>query len=709
MTADGVEPPEPTPPEAAGPPAIASMPVSLTPGQPLQRERPRRDWEDVRGPVISPYPPIADYAFLSDCEVTALVAPSGAIEWMCLPRMDSPSVFGAILDRDAGRFRFGPENVSEPADRRYLPGTLVVETSWDCDEGWIVVRDCLLMGPWRHEHPGRSSHTRPPTDYDAEHTLLRTVRCVQGSAQLVLDCEPVFDYGRVRGSWQHTERGYYQASITPENGDITLTLTSDVRIGLEGPSARARTLLHEGDTRYVALSWGSVAPPEDYAEAYHRQVWTAHHWQHWLARGEFPDHRWRSYLARSALTLKGLTFAPTGAIAAAATTSLPETPGGERNWDYRYSWIRDATFALWGLFTLGFDWEANDYFAFLTDVVERDRGDMQIVYGIDGRSELPEQLLKHLRGYQSAQPVRVGNDAYSQQQNDVWGVVLDSLYLHTKSRDRLDERVWQMARNQVEHALEHWREPDRGIWEVRGSPQHFTSSKLLCWVAADRGARLARIREDPDAARRWQLAADEIHADICANALDDRGVFCQHYETNALDASLLLMPLLRFLPPDDPRVRATVLAIADELTKDGLVMRYRADETDDGLSGPEGTFTICSFWLVSALSEIGEHRRARDLCEKVLSHASPLQLYAEEIEASSGRHLGNFPQAFTHLALINAVMHVIEHDEEEARLALGGSTERPRHAANGRLRHPANDRLPHPDSDRLADGGTNPP
>ena len=687
MIADSMEPPKARPAETGMPVDAAAMPVSPASGDPPPHERLRRDMEDVRGPVLSPYPPIADYAFLSDCEVTALVAPSGAVEWMCLPRMDCPSVFGAILDRDAGRFRLGPENVSEPADRRYLPGTLVVETSWDCDEGWIVVRDCLLMGPWRHQHPGRSSHTRPPTDYDAEHTLLRTVRCVQGSAQLVLDCEPVFDYGQVRGSWQHGERGYYEASITSPDSGLTLTLTSDVRIGLEGPSARARTLLHEGDTRYVALSWGSVPPPADYAEAYDRLVWTAHHWQHWLARGQFPDHRWRSHLARSALTLKGLTFAPTGAIAAAATTSLPESPGGERNWDYRYSWIRDATLALWGLFTLGFDWEANDYFAFLTDVVERDRGDLQIVYGIDGRRDLTELTLKHLRGYQGAQPVRIGNDAYSQQQNDVWGVVLDSLYLHTKSRDRLDERVWQMARNQVEHALEHWREPDRGIWEVRGPPKHFTSSKLMCWVAADRGARLAKIRDDPDAARRWQLAADEIHADICANALDDRGVFCQHYETSALDASLLLMPLLRFLPPDDPRIRATVLAIADELTKDGLVLRYRSEETEDGLSGKEGTFTICSFWLVSALSEIGEHRRARDLCEKVLSHASPLQLYAEEIEATSGRHLGNFPQAFTHLALINAVMHVIEHDEEEARTALSGASERPR-SANGRLWYP---------------------
>jgi alpha,alpha-trehalase len=621
---------------------------------------------------FSPYPPIADYAFLSDCEVTALVAPGGSIEWMCLPRMDCPSVFGALLDRDAGWFRLGPEDATVPADRRYLPGTMVLETTWNSGDGWLIVRDCLVMGPWRHSHPERTTHVRPPTDYDAEHTLLRMVSCVGGAVQLTLDCEPAFDFGRLRGRWRHTDHGYQQALIQPDGAELGLTLTSDMRIGVEGPSARARTLLREGDTRFCALSWGSRKPPRDYEEAYKRLTWTAHHWQHWLARGCFPDHRWRSYLMRSALTLKGLTFAPTGAIAAAATTSLPETPHGERNWDYRFSWIRDATFALWGLFTLGFEWEASDYFAFLTDVVERDEGDLQIVYGIDGRSGIDEYVLEHLHGYQGARPVRVGNAAHEQIQHDVWGVVLDSLYLHTRSRDRLDERVWRMAKHQVEHALEHWREPDCGIWEIRGEPQHFTSSKLLCWVAADRGARMARLREDADTARLWQKAADEIHADICANALDERGVFCQHYGTEALDASVLLMPLLRFLPPDDPRIRATVLAIADELTRDGLVLRYRVEETDDGLAGEEGAFTICSFWLVSALSEIGEHRRARDLCEKVLSYASPLLLYAEEIDPRSGRHLGNFPQAFTHLALINAVMHVVKNEQAAQRMAING-------------------------------------
>jgi GH15 family glucan-1,4-alpha-glucosidase len=619
---------------------------------------------------FSPYPPIADYGFLSDCEVTALIAPSGSVEWMCLPRMDGPSIFGSLLDRDAGWFRFGPGDMSVPADRRYLAGTMVLETVWDCGEGWIVVRDCLVVGPWRHRHPERGSHRRPPTDYDAEHILLRTVRCTNGAVQLVMDCAPAFDYGRRRELWNYTERGFHQVRVQPAGLDLALTLTSDIRIGVEGSSAQARTLLRDGDTRFCALSWGRQPPPEDFEDANQRMLWTAHHWRHWLAHGKLPDHRWRAHLTRSALTLKGLAYAPTGAIAAAATTSLPEAPKGERNWDYRYSWIRDATFALWGLFTLGYEWEANDYFAFIADILERDHEDLQIVYRIDGSKNLDEYELDHLHGYQGAKPVRIGNAAYSQRQNDVWGAVLDSLYLHTKSRDWLDDRVWRMARTQVERALEHWREPDRGIWEVRGEPKHFTSSKMMCWVAVDRGARLARIRDDQEAARQWQQAADEIHADICANALDERGVFCQHYDTTALDASLLLMPLVRFLPPDDKRIRDTVLAIADELSIDGLVSRYQVEQTDDGMTGLEGTFTICSFWLVSALVEIGEHQRARDLCEKVLSYASPLLLYGEQIDPRSGRHQGNFPQAFTHLALINAVMHVVRHEQQAARRAL---------------------------------------
>jgi GH15 family glucan-1,4-alpha-glucosidase len=422
--------------------------------------------------------------------------------------------------------------------------------------------------------------------------------------------------------------------------------------------------MKEGEELFCALGWSENSPvPKSFDEAYRRLVWTAHHWQHWLDRGSFPDHAWATYLERSALTLKGLTYAPTGALFAAGTTSLPEAPHGERNWDYRYSWIRDSTFMLWSLYSLGFDWEANDFFYFIADVAEGAE-ELQVMYGVGGERSLEETTLDHMSGYEGARPVRIGNAAYNQRQHDVWGVLLDSVYLHTRSRDTLDERVWPILKRQVEAAIANWRKPDRGIWEVRGEPKHFTSSKMFCWVACDRGARLAELREDDEHVARWQAAADEIHADICERGVDERGVFVQHYDTTALDASLLLLPLVRFLPPSDPRIRATVFAIADELTEHGLVLRYRTEETDDGMEGREGTFMICSFWLVSALSEIGEHDRACSLCERLLGMASPLGLYAEEIDARSGRHLGNFPQAFTHLALINAVMHVIRGEQQ---------------------------------------------
>jgi GH15 family glucan-1,4-alpha-glucosidase len=619
--------------------------------------------------VRSPFPPIGDYAFLSDCESSALVAPSGNVEWMCLPRMDSPSVFGAMLDRDAGGFRFGPADMMVPAARRYLPGTMILETSWGTPTGWIIVRDVLLIGPWRHEDERSHGHRRAPTDYDADHVLLRMVRCVNGEVQLVMHCSPVFDYGRQPTSWRYVGEGYHLAEAEGYGSQPSIRLTTDLRLGFEGTRATARTLLKEGDQRYVAMSWNGHEGPPTVGEAYRRLVWTAHHWQHWLGRGRFPDHPWRSHLERSALTLKGLTFGPSGALLAAPTTSLPETPGGERNWDYRFTWIRDSTLALWALNTLGFDWEADDFFCFIADVAERS-DELQIMYGVDGEKDLSEELLKHLHGYMGSRPVRIGNGAFDQRQHDVWGALLDSVYIHTASRDGLDDRMWPILSRFVEAALEHWREPDRGIWEVRGEPRHFTSSKVMCWVAADRGARLARLREDYEVAERWQRAADEMHADICANGVDERGVFVQYYGTTALDASTLLIPLVQFLPADDARVRATVNAIDKELTDDGLVLRYRVEQTDDGLTGEEGSFTICSFWLVSALAMIGEHARARKLCEKLLSFASPLGLYAEEIDPSSGQHLGNFPQAFTHLGLINAVLHVIAAEQQPTKVAL---------------------------------------
>ncbi len=615
-------------------------------------------------PGGSPFPPISDYGFVSDCEVCALVAPSGNVEWMCLPRMDGPSVFAAMLDRDAGSFRLGPADVTVPSSRQYLPGTMVLETTWGLPGGWAVVRDALLIGPWPDDAARSPTHQRVPTDYRAERVLLRTIRCLNGSVDMLLECEPAFDYGRRRGTWQHTGPGYGQAQA--RTGDQTqLRLTTDLKLGFEGGRAIARRQLRAGEQAFCALSWGDASPPADFGEAHQRLGVTADFWHDWLGRGRFPDHPWREHLERSALTLKGLIYAPTGALLAAATSSLPETPGGQRNYDYRYTWLRDSTFMLWGLYTLGLDRDADDFFYFLADIAGQDT-DLQIMYGIAGERQLDESELDHLSGYEGARPVRIGNGAWDQRQHDVWGVLLDSLYLHTRSRDRLDERRWPVIRHQVESALRHWREPDQGLWEVRGPAQHFTASKIMCWVAADRGAKLALLRGEPGLAADWRHAADEIHADVCARGVDKRGVFCQHYETTALDASVLLIPLVGFLPPDDERVRATVLAIADELSEDELVLRYRVEETDDGFEGEEGTFTICSFWLVSGLTEIGEVTRARALCEKLLSLASPLLLYAEEIDPHTGRHLGNFPQAFSHLALINAVMHLIREDQHIA-------------------------------------------
>jgi alpha,alpha-trehalase len=610
----------------------------------------------------SPFPPIADYAFLSDCHTSALVAADGSVEWMCVPRFDSASIFGALLDRRAGSFRVGPWGVQVPLSVRYVPGTMILETTWMCPSGWMIVRDGLTIGEWHNEHADETSHTRPPTDNDADHMMIRSIECLQGQVQVEAVCEPILDYGRAPAEWKLTSEDWSTADAT--DGAMTLRLHSDLRIGIEGSRARARHTLVEGEHRFMALSWShGLEGPSGGEDARRRLELTAHYWRTWLAGGRFPDHRWRGHLHRSALTLKGLTYAPTGATVAAPTTSLPETPGGERNWDYRYCWMRDATFTLWGLHALGFDWEADDFMQFVADLKRDEDGALQIMYGLGGECDLTETLLDHLHGYDGAVPVRIGNGAYNQKQNDVFGSVLDSVYLHTKMGGHIPQRLWPVLMDQVKCALEVWDKPDQGIWEARGEPKHYVSSKLMCWVAADRGARIAELQGEKELAQEWQAAADMIREDILTRGVSERGVFRQHYDTDALDASTLLIPINRFLPPEDSRVEATVLAIADELTESGFVLRYKVDETDDGLHGEEGTFLICSFWLVSALSEIGEKQRASQLCEKLLAHASALGLYAEELEAASGRHLGNYPQAFTHLALINAVMHVIGDEE----------------------------------------------
>ena len=605
----------------------------------------------------SPFPPIADYAFLSNCHTGALVAADGGVDWLCVPRFDSPSVFGSLLDRAAGVFRLGPFGINVPTDRSYEPGTNVLTTTWHTPSGWLVVRDALTMGPGSPEDRV-TPHTRPPADADADHLLVRTAECFEGTVQIELVCEPVFDYGRTPADWTLGEGGRHFADAS--GAGQTIRLQTDLNLGIEGNRVRARHTLVKGERAYCSLSWADgLASPDDVEDAKARLETTVRLWRDWLGRARVPDHRWRHVLERSALVIKGLTYIPTGATVAALTTSLPETPGGERNWDYRYTWMRDTTFTLQALHYLNLDLEAEEFMQFVADLEANEDGGLQIMYGIDGRRSLTESTRDDLSGYAGARPVRLGNGAFDQRQNDVFGAVLDSILLHTRRSQRLPRALWPIVQAQAECATRAWREPDQGIWEARGEPQHYVSSKLMCWVALDRAAKLAAIRGVPDLEKVWQATSEVIRTDILAQGVSPRGVLRQHYETDALDASTLLAATFGFLPADDDRMRATVLAVADELTEHGFALRYRTDETDDGLSGKEGTFLICSFWLVSALAIIDERQRSCDLMERLLRIASPLGLYAEEFDTETARHLGNFPQAFSHLALIEAAGRII--------------------------------------------------
>jgi len=612
----------------------------------------------------SPFPPIADHAFLSDCHTGALIAPDGAVAWLCVPSFDSPSIFANLLDRQAGYFRLAPFGINHPAARVYEPGTNVLVTTWKTPSGWIEIRDALTMGP----HDGEDEvtpHSRPPADEDAEHLLVRTARCIAGTVEVELVCEPVFDYGRTPARWTMPEDGSRHTADASGAG-LTIRLQTNLALGIEGDRIRARRALHPGEEIFCSLSWASgLASAHDVEDAKGRLDNTTRYWRTWLDRARMPDHHWRDPIQRAALTIKGLTYMPTGATVAALTTSLPETPGGERNWDYRYTWMRDSTFTLQALHYLNLDWEADEFMQFIADLVPNDNGALQIMYGIDGRRDLTEYTRDDLSGYAGASPVRVGNGAFDQTQNDVFGAVLDSILLHTRRSQRLPRRLWALVESQAGCAEEIWREPDQGIWEARGKPQHYVSSKILCWVALDRAAKLAEIRSDADLVTRWRAGADAIRADVLAHGLTPAGVLRQHYDTDSLDASTLLAAMFGFLPRDDERLHASVIAIADQLTEDGFVLRYRTDETDDGLSGKEGSFLICSFWLVSALAIVGETQRARDLMERLLRVASPLGLYAEEFDVDTGRHLGNFPQAFSHLALIEAAARIIVGEFQE--------------------------------------------
>ena len=427
------------------------------------------------------FPPIADYGFLSNCEQSCLIAPDGSVEWLCLPRPDSPSVFAALLDRAAGSFRFGPGSTNVPQHRRYVPGTMVLETTWQTPTGWMTVHDLLAVGPVKHEGR-RPDYHRAPADFGAVGALVRIATCISGRVEAVVNCAPLFNYGTIGGTWSYTGDGYNAMTIAPEEGDVRLELAGSIPLGVLGARCYGRTTLTQGQSAFVALSWGGGDVPANQDEAFATLNTTVDFWRDWLSSAKIPDHPWKPYLDRSALTLKALSYAPTGAIMAASTTSLPETPGGARNWDYRFTWIRDSAFMLRSLYRLGFAWEAIEYWGFVIDAVSAGdlnrRFELQIMYGIGGERDLTERTLDHLSGWRGARPVRVGNGAWNQQQHDVWGMILDALDVQFhRGASQIGAPVWEGLSGFVEAALQHWREPDQGIWEVRGDPKQFTASR----------------------------------------------------------------------------------------------------------------------------------------------------------------------------------------------------------------------------------------
>ncbi|MEA2208686.1 MAG: alpha,alpha-trehalase, partial [Solirubrobacteraceae bacterium] len=423
----------------------------------------------------SAFPPIAEYGFLSDCHTGALIAPDGSIDWLCVPRFDAPSVFGALLDRQAGDFRFAPFGINVPSARIYEPGTNILLTTWRTPTGWAIVRDALILGPRRGEDRV-TPHTRPPADEDAEHLLVRVAMCLEGEIEMELTCAPVFDYGRVPAQWSLSDDGHLADA---SGAGLTIRLQTDLAAGVEGERVRARHVLAKGEQIYCSLSWAEgLASPQDLDEANARVAATARFWRGWLDRARIPDHRWRDPIQRSALAIKGLTYMPTGATVAALTTSLPESPGGERNWDYRYTWLRDSTFTLKALHYLNLDWEAEEFMQFVADLEVNDDGALQIMYGIGGERDLTETTREELSGYAGARPVRIGNGAFDQRQNDVFGATLDAILAHTQHSQRLPRRLWPLVQAQAACATSVWREPDQGIWEARGKPRHYVSSKL---------------------------------------------------------------------------------------------------------------------------------------------------------------------------------------------------------------------------------------
>jgi GH15 family glucan-1,4-alpha-glucosidase len=602
------------------------------------------------------YAPIENHGVIGDMHTVALVATDGTIDWFCPPRFDAPSVFGSILDSEkGGRFQICPVNGGGNVKQLYLPDTNVLITRFLTRHGVGEVQDFMPI----HERPNQPQR------------IVRRVMSVRGPMTFKLDCSPAFNYGRTAHRLALGPTGAVFSTPT-----LTLSLSSPVPLADDNGGAQATFTLEQGEERTFVLEMApdgtQVARIVSDEESQALFEATVAFWRGWLSSCTYRG-RWRETVRRSALVLKLLTYHPTGAIVAAPTASLPEGIGGVRNWDYRYTWIRDAAFTLYAFLRLGFSREAEAFMHFLSDRArEFEEGSgppLQIMYGIDGRHDLQEYELDHLEGYMGSRPVRIGNGAAGQLQLDIYGELIDSIYLYNKFGAPISYDLWKVLVKLLEYLTENWREPDEGIWEVRGGRQEFTYSRLMSWVAFERAARMARERGLPGPLVQWLATRDEIFHEIMERGWsDERQAFVQTLDGHALDASNLLMPLVRFIAPTDPRMVSTLDAIGAELVSDSLVYRYDVGHAaSDGLDGEEGTFSICSFWWVEALARSGRLDEARLAFEKMLTYANHLGLYAEEI-GTSGEALGNFPQAFTHLSLISAAVYLDRAlDEHRAR------------------------------------------
>jgi alpha,alpha-trehalase len=598
--------------------------------------------------------PIADYGLLADCNSAALVDRFGSIDWLCQPRYDSASIFARILDPDAGHWSIRPR-ASFSTGRRYLPGTLVIETTFTTDTGVVRLTDAMAFAPGQRAHE---------LGYDAQHEVLRSVECASGSVELEMELAPRPEYGLYRPLIRLLGDG-----ARTFGGTSPMRLSADVPLDVDDDSTmRASFTVAAGERAGFALRWlplEAQTPPEPTAsdQVAERIADTAEAWRSWEAEHDIYEGPHRDLVRESSRVLKGLTYRPTGAIVAAPTTSLPETVGGERNWDYRFSWIRDSSLTLEALYIGACSDEAEDFVSFMTSSAggRAGQGSLQIMYGIGGEHDLTERELPHLRGWRDSQPARVGNGAWGQTQLDVYGELLNSLWLYREKLGELHFEIQAFVADLADTAARRWRETDQGMWEMRGEPRHHLSSKVLCWTALDRAVRLAPQLGEQAKVEEWSVARDEIRAAVLERGWsEERRAFAQSFDSDELDAAQLLMPILGFLPATDERMRSTIEAIAADLTEDGLVLRYRTDEGPgaDGLSGEEGTFVICSFWLVSCLAKAGEVDRAEELFESLAGYANDLGLLAEEIDTKNGELLGNFPQAFSHIGLITAAYEI---------------------------------------------------